>query len=118
MKQNHFYNLDMEENKLKNLMQYSNLEIQFPDFEEKVMEQIKLKEKSRKSVRRNLKISWIFLFVGTFLGVFGSQFLANARIKFLSENSNLVLLVGEILIVIIIITQLDNLIRVTFKKRN
>ena len=118
MKQNHFYNFIMEEEKLKDLMQHSKLEIQFPDFEESVMEQIKLKEKTRKLVWRNLKISWIFFFIGAFLGVFGSYFFNDLKIEFLGESSNLILLASEIFIVVIITIQLDNLIRFTFKKRD
>ena len=53
----------MEEKKFKEIMQQSKLEIQFPDFEYNVMEQIRAKESSRRSVWRNLRISWVFFFV-------------------------------------------------------
>ena len=107
----------MEEKDFKNMMQHSKLEIQFPDFEENVMEQIHAKEATPKSVWRNLKISWIFFFVGTFFGIFVTQFLADIRVSFLGENSKLILLVGEILIVFVVASQFDSLIRFTFKKR-
>ena len=107
----------MEENEFKNMMQHSKLEIQFPGFEENVMEQIQAKEATRRSVWRNLKISWIFFFIGTFFGVFVTQFLADIRVPFLGENSKLILLFGEILIVFVVASQFDSLIRITFKKR-
>lgn len=107
----------MEENKFKDLMQQSKLEIQFPDFEENVMEQIRQKETSRRSVWRNLKYSWIFFFIGAFLGIFGSQYLSDFGIGIAGEHSKLILLLGEILIVIILTTQFDKLIQITFKKR-
>lgn len=107
----------MEEKDFKNMMQQSKLEIQFPDFEKQVMAKIRKKEASRKSVWKNLKISWLFLFIGAFLGIFLTQFLADIQIPFLGENSKLILLLGEILIVIVITSQFDSLFRFTLKKR-
>ena len=107
----------MEENEFKKIMQQSKLEIRFPDFEENVMHQIRAKEASRRSVWRNLKIAWIFFFIGASFGIFATQFLADIRVPFLGENSKLVLLFGEILIVFVVASQFDNLIRFTFKKR-
>ncbi|HYQ58311.1 MAG TPA: hypothetical protein VEP89_13300 [Draconibacterium sp.] len=107
----------MEEKDFKQMMQQSKLEIQFPDFEEQVMEQIHKKEASRRSVWRNLKISWVFLFLGAFLGMFLTQFLADIQIPFLGGKSKLIVLIGEILIVFVIAGHFDNLLRFTFKKR-
>jgi uncharacterized membrane protein YoaK (UPF0700 family) len=107
----------MEEKDFKNMMQDSKLEIEFPDFEENVMEKIYTKEANRKSVWRNLKISWIFFFIGSFFGIFATQFLADIHLPFLAEDSKLVLLVGEIIIVFVVASQFDMLIRFTFKKR-
>lgn len=108
----------MKESDFKKIMQQSKLEIQFPDFENNVMEQIRAKESSRRSVLKNLKISWIFFFIGTFFGVFATQFLTDIRVPFLGESSKLILLIGEILIVFVIASQFDSLIRFTFKRRD
>ena len=107
----------MKESDFKNMIQNSKLEIQFPDFEENVMDQIYAKETSRRSVWRNLKLSWIFFVIGTFFGIFATQFLADIRVPFLGENSKLILLFGEILIVFVVASQFDNLVRFTFRKR-
>ena len=107
----------MKESDFKKIMQNSKLEIQFPDFEENVMHQVYAKKASHRSVWRNLKISWIFFVIGTFFGVFATQFLADIRVPFLGENSKFILLFGEILIVFVVASQFDNLIRFTFKKR-
>lgn len=107
----------MEENEFKKMMQNSKLEIEFPDFEENVMEKIYEKKSNRKSVWRNLKISWVFFFIGSFFGIFATQFLADINLPFLAEDSKLVLLVGEIIIVFVVASQFDMLIRFTFKKR-
>lgn len=107
----------MEEKDFKNMMQMSKLEIQFPDFEEQIMEQIHKKETSRRSVWKNLKISWLFLFIGAFLGIFLTQFLSNIQIPFFGEKSKLVLLFVEIFIVLVVASQFDTLFRFTLKKR-
>lgn len=107
----------MKDLEFKKIMQHSKLDIPFSDFEADVMEKVRKKEAIRRSVWRNLKISWIFFFIGTFLGIFVTHYFTNIKIPFLEENSKLVLLLGEILIVIVISTQFDNLIRFTFKKR-
>jgi hypothetical protein len=107
----------MEESEFRNMMQHSKLEIQFPNFEETVMEKIRAKEASLRSVWKNLSISWIFFFIGTFTGLFATQFLAYIHVLFLGENSKLILLVGEILMVSVIGSQLDSLIRFTLKKK-
>ena len=107
----------MDEKDFKKIMQQSKLEIKFPDFEDNVMQQIRAKEASRRSVWRNLKISWVFFFIGTFFGVFITQFLADIRVPFLGENSKLILLFGEIIIVFVVASQFDSLIRFTFKRR-
>ena len=107
----------MEDKRFKDLLQESKLEIQFPDFEEKVMEQIKLKEESRKSVWRNLKISWLFFILGAFLGIIASGYLANIKFSFIDNYNSLIILFIEIFVVIIIITQFDNLYHFTFRKK-
>ena len=107
----------MEEKDFKNIMQSSKLEIEFPDFEKQVMEKIRERESSRRSVWKNLKIAWIFFFVGTFMGIFVTQFLADIRLPFLGENSKLVLLLGQITIVFVVATQFDSLFRFTIKNR-
>lgn len=107
----------MEEKDFKNMMQQSKLEIQFPDFDEQVMEKVHKKEASRRSVWRNLKISWLFLLIGALLGIFATQFLADIQIPFLGKSSKLILLFVEIFVVLVVASQFDTLFRFTLKKR-
>jgi len=107
----------MEEKDLKKIMQQARLEIKFPDFDETVMQKIKAKEANRKSVWKNLKISWLFFFLGAFFGIIVTQFLADVQLPYLKENSKLVLLIGQILIVLVVSTQFDSLFGYTFRKR-
>lgn len=106
----------MEEEQLKKWMQHSKLEIKLPDFEENVMDAIRKKEVSEKSVWRNIRWSWFFFLVGLALGLIATNLFSNFNFPILGENANLLLLVFEILIVVILATQFDNLIRFTFRK--
>ena len=108
----------MEEKDFKKLMGHSKLEIQFPDFEENVMESIRKKEASEKSVWKNIRLSWFFLLVGIVLGLIATNILAKVELQYFGENSNLVLFGIEILVVLIIASQFDNLIRITFRRDN
>jgi len=107
----------MEEKDFKNMMQHSKLEIQFPDFDENVMEKIYAREVNRRLVRNNLKKSWIFFIIGSLFGIFATQSLTNLQVPFLSLSPKLILLIVEILIVIVVVSQFDNLIQFTFRKR-
>lgn len=108
----------MEEKEFRKLMQYSKLEINFPDFEENVIKQIHAKESNRRSVWKSLKLSWVFFFLGSFFGIFAAQLLANLKVPFFAQNPRLIMLIIEVLIVFIIASQFDKLIQFTFKKRD
>lgn len=106
----------MKEEQLKKWMPHSKLEIKQPDFEENVMDAIREKEASEKSVWRNIRWSWFFFLVGLALGLMATSLFSNFEFSFLGENANLLLLIFEILIVLIFGTQFDKLIRFTFRK--
>lgn len=106
----------MEEKQLKKWIQHSKLEIKMPDFEEKVMDSIREKEASKKSVWRNIRWSWFFFLVGLALGLIATKLLSNFKFSLGGENANLLLLIFEILIAIIFAAQFDSLIRFTFRK--
>jgi hypothetical protein len=107
----------MEEQDFIKMMQQSKLEIPVSGFDEMVMDKIHAKEASRRSVWKNLKISWFFFFIGTCFGLCLTHFLADIQVPFLGESSKLVLLFGEIVIVLVVASQFDSLFRFTFKKR-
>ena len=108
----------MEEKDFKKIIEFSKLEIQFPNFEEEVMESIRKKEADEKSFWRNIRWSWIIFLVGLSLGLITTSILSDFGLQYFGENSKLVLLVVEILIAVIFGFQFDNLIRLTFRKKN
>lgn len=108
----------MEEKDFKKIMEFSKLEIQFPDFEEEVMESIIKKEAEEKSFWRNIRWSWFIFLSGLILGLITTDILSDFSMEYFGESSKLVLLFVEILIVAVFGFQLDNLIRLTFRRKN
>jgi hypothetical protein len=108
----------MEEKDFKKIMEFSKLEIQFPNFEEEVMESIRKKEAEEKSFWRNIRWSWLIFLSGLILGIITTGLLSDFGLQYFGESSKLVLLFVEILIVIIFGLQFDNLIRLTFRRKN
>ena len=66
----------MKEKEFKKLMEQSKLEIQFPGFEEQVMEVIRTKEARDKSFWRNIRWSWVLFLSGLVLGLIIMDLLA------------------------------------------
>jgi hypothetical protein len=108
----------MEEKDFKKIMEFSKLEIQFPDFEEEVMESIRKKEAEEKSFWRNIRWTWFIFLSGLILGIITTSLLSDFGMQYFGESSKLVLLFVEILIVFIFGLQFDNLIRLTFRRKN
>jgi len=108
----------MEEKDFKKIMEFSKLEIQFPNFEEEVMESIRKKEADEKSFWRNIRWSWFIFLTGLILGLITTDILSDFGLQYFGESSKLVLLVVEILIVFVLGLQFDNLIRLTFRRKN
>lgn len=108
----------MEEKDFKKIMEFSKLEIHFPNFEEEVMESIRKKEAEEKSFWRNMRWSWFIFMTGLILGLITTDILSDFGLQYFGESSKLVLLVVEILIVLVFGLQFDNLIRLTFRRKN
>ena len=99
-------------------MEFSKLEIQFPNFEEEVMESIRKKEADEKSFWRNIRWSWFLFLSGLIFGLIITDSLSDFGLQYFGEKSELVILAVEILIVVIFSLQFDNLIRLTFRRKN
>ncbi len=108
----------MEDKDFKKIMEFSKLEIQFPNFEEEVMESIRKKEAEEKSFWRNIRWSWFIFLAGLILGIITTGLLSDFGLQYFGESSKLVLFVVEILIVLVFGLQFDNLIRLTFRRKN
>ncbi len=106
----------MKEEELKEWMRHSNLKIELPDFDENVMNAIRKEQASEKSVWRNIRWSWFFFIVGLAFGLIATNLFADFEFQFFGEKSDIMLLVFEIVVIFILATQFDKLIRFTFRK--
>ncbi len=104
----------MEEKKIKSLIRQSKLEINLPDFEDNVMDAIKEKKASEKSILKNIRWSWFFFIIGLGLGLVVTNLFST--FEFLGDNSNMTILIFEVALVAVLATQFDKLIHITFKK--
>ena len=57
------------DDKLKDLLSNSRLEMPFTDFEDKVMANIKKEVQKEKEIDRSLRLSWLFFALGTTFGL-------------------------------------------------
>ena len=53
----------------RELLSDSRLEMPFSDFEDELMEEIHMKYKKRSSLLKNIKLSWLFFFLGMISGM-------------------------------------------------
>ena len=106
----------MEEEKIRSLIRHSKLEINLPDFEDKVMDAIREKKAGEKSILKNIRLSWFFFIIGLGLGLVVTNLFSSFEFEFLGDNSNIMILVFEIALVAVLATQFDKLIHITFKK--
>lgn len=59
----------MEENKFKELLSDSKLNMPFADFEDSVMQSVYKEEESRQGILKNIRLSWVFFTIGTLFGI-------------------------------------------------
>lgn len=105
-----------EEIIIKNLMKYSHTEMPFQDFDNRMMDLIYKEEKQQKSIRRDIKMAWIFFFLGLFLGLFIAGFMLEPDM--FSENipSQEIIMILQVCIVIVLLFQLDRLLGFSSKR--
>jgi uncharacterized membrane protein YoaK (UPF0700 family) len=95
----------------KELMSKSKLEMPFPDFEDNVILQIKKQEKHRKSLSRNLRVSWLSFFAGIILGMILTIQLFQLRIEGFGVSSEMIELIFQLVFAVFVIFSLDFLLR-------
>ena len=108
----------------KNLISKSLLELPDRNFEEKVLEKVAFMQYIKQKRSRSLKLSWIFLVISALLfpiayislfNHFNKEFITKIGANFHSPES--IFLPALILIfAIIILIQIDNLLRLTYRK--
>lgn len=102
-----------EDKFFKDLMAGSRLKLPFPDFEDEVMMKIEenIEHRERRSV--NLRLSWIFFILGSLFGVVLTFLLPAVLPPLFGLSPENLAQIIQILIVVLILTQLDELLRFT-----
>ena len=89
---------------LNNGCNIQNWKLMIPDFEDSVMNEIHKKEAAKKSVWKDIRLSWVFLVLGMILGLVATNCLTTIELNYFGQHSNLVLLVIEALVVLLVIS--------------
>ena len=121
MKKNN-QNIDTE---LRGLMKKGVMEVPHADFENKVMEKIELVHLGQKIIQKNLKASWVFLIASILLFPLGYIILFNHLDLSIipgigdsvGEIMEVALPAGVLLFSVVVLLQIDNLLRLTVRTR-
>jgi hypothetical protein len=98
------------------LMQKSARPMPFSDFEHKLMAQINEEALFRKRLIKDVKLSWFFLIIGLFLGMFLSSFFIQLHTVIFGISARTLILLIQAFFIVILLTQFDRLHELTRKK--
>jgi hypothetical protein len=118
-------NFKKQPDELGALLKHSLLHLRDPDFDNKLMQRISLINERGTIAKKNIRLSWIFLFLSMVLFPLCYIFLFNSIPNFeLSKiglhfkgMSAILYPAGIILFSSVILLQIDNLFRLTFRRR-
>lgn len=104
-----------EEAFFKEVMSNSKLEVPFPDLEDNVMMQIKENHVNQKIFLNNIRLSWVFFIIGSVFGFILAFALPQLQSSILGITSTQLAISLQVIIIVILLTQLDRLITITRK---
>ena len=114
-----------EEQQFKVLLQKSHFEIPDRNFEDRIMQKIEFAYSIKLQRRKNLRLSWLFMFLSAILLPALLLFLSHAPLSGtlsklgvdLAHAGSVLLPAGALLSAILILVQIDNLLRLTLRMR-
>jgi hypothetical protein len=101
---------EQEEIYFRELISKSKLEMPFSDFEDNVMTQIERKIVHQQGVAKDIKLSWLFFVVGTTFGLMISWILPRIPQKILGMDPKNLAICFQIILVVLIFTQIEALL--------
>ena len=110
-------NNQREEQLLKDLMKYSLVEMPFPDFEDRLMDKIQQEKQDQQTVSGNIRVAWLFFFLGLFFGLLITNMTTDLDHLFHGIPAKEIALSLEIGISIILLFQFERLFGYTFRKK-
>lgn len=100
-----------DENFFKEIMSKSRLDLPFSDFEDNVMMQIETKVLHQNKWSKELRLSWIFFFVGSVFGIILSIFISKLHEPIFGVQPANLTLFFSIVFAAVLFTQIDTLIK-------
>lgn len=104
-----------EDTRFAQLMKKSRVKMPFSDFEDNVMRRIEVEVQYKKSILKNINLSLLFFILGTGTGTAVSLFLPELLSAFSGISSERIILIFQAVFILIVLTQLDNLIKLVKK---
>lgn len=106
--------MELKDDKLKDLMKISKVELPFADFEEKMMRRIEKVEQEKRVIDKSRKYALLFFLLGTLFGMAANYLLTYFIIanELLSESlKNNVTLFSQLMYVVLIVLFSDKMLR-------
>jgi hypothetical protein len=104
------HNNFLDETFLREIMSKGKLEVPFSDLDDKIMRSIEIRNMKRKSILRDIKISWIFFFLGSTLGIIISVILPTLQETVFGITIDKCTIPVVTIICFLLIFQLDSLL--------
>lgn len=110
--------IDSKDIFFKKIMSNSKLDISSPNFDDDVMGLIEKRLSKKASIRRDIKLSWIFFILGSTFGIIGTLVLSKLKESFLGFPLDKLNILFLIIFSLLAMTQLDSLIDFYKIKKN
>jgi len=108
---------DLFDPKLKSLLRESKLEMPFPDFEERLMDTIKSAHVKKKSVLKDIHLSWLFFSIGSIFGLAASFIIPSFQKSIWGFEIQYLQYPLMIFVSLLIIWQFDAMIKLTVRQK-
>lgn len=103
-------NTNMDDTFLREIMSRSKLEVPISDLDDKIMRSIEIRNIKRKSILRDTKLSWVFFFLASVLGIIISIILPTLQEPLLGITMDYFTMPVITIICLLLIFQLDSLL--------
>ncbi|TRX66335.1 hypothetical protein [Carboxylicivirga sp. M1479] len=109
---------EFKDQQLKSLLRESKVEMPFSDFESKLMWRVRTELVGKRSVIKNLRLSWLFFVLGSVFGIAVSITLPMFQISIGGLDFQLLKYPLLASVLFLIFWQLDGMIKFTTRQRN
>jgi len=107
-----------EDAKLNALMKKSRLEMPFGDFESRLMNRLQNENSWKRSILKNIRLSWIFFTVGSLFGIFAAILLPLFEYSIFGFDLKVVQIPVLLVLAFVILLQLDAMIKLSARNRS